>query len=140
MDAINTNTSPVTKIDGVKLTLVEDRIILMEVEERFAFDIESMNAVRKANLELANNLPYCVVMKAELLSTFSGDVMKKSASESGSENRIALAIVDNNLGMKLVANFYLRFNNPVRPTKVFKSVDKAVSWLREMRDEFLENS
>ena len=53
-----------------------------------------------------------------------------SASEEGNEYTLADAIVVNSIALKLIANFYISFNKPVRPTKLFSSEEKAVEWLR----------
>lgn len=41
----------------------------------------------------------------------------------------ASAVVVNNLAYKLIANFYLNFNKPKRPYKVFSKREDAVKWL-----------
>lgn len=40
------------------------------------------------------------------------------------------AYVATNFGHKLIGDFYLRFNKPGRPTKIFKTQDAAIEWLR----------
>jgi hypothetical protein len=53
------------------------------------------------------------------------------------ENRYTYidAIVISNLAQKIIANFYLKFNKPPKPTKIFSTTDKAVEWiLLEMKN------
>jgi len=40
------------------------------------------------------------------------------------------AVVANNTAHLLIANFYLKFNKPKNPYKVFKSRDEAIKWLK----------
>lgn len=40
------------------------------------------------------------------------------------------AVIVTSLAYKLIANFYLKFNKPKRPYRVFKSENEAVEWLR----------
>jgi len=42
-----------------------------------------------------------------------------------------MALVANSLAYKILANFFIRFNRPVVPTKVFNSRKKAIAWLIE---------
>lgn len=42
----------------------------------------------------------------------------------------ASAVVVDNLAYKLIANFYLKFNKPKRPYKVFSNKSEAVLWLK----------
>jgi len=44
---------------------------------------------------------------------------------------IASAVIVNNLAYKLVANFYLQFNKPKRPYKVFSNKSDALEWLKK---------
>jgi len=44
----------------------------------------------------------------------------------------ASAIIVTNLAYKLIANFYLKFNKPKRPYKVFDNEQAAVEWLNSI--------
>lgn len=44
------------------------------------------------------------------------------------------AIVIENVGQKIITDFYLKFDKPVVPTKVFFSLEKSIQWtLRQMK-------
>jgi hypothetical protein len=58
------------------------------------------------------------------------DARALSASEEGNLYTLADALVVNSTALKLIANFYISFNKPVRPTKLFNSQEKAVEWLK----------
>ncbi|MCD6017782.1 MAG: hypothetical protein K0S53_903 [Bacteroidetes bacterium] len=40
------------------------------------------------------------------------------------------AYVTSNMGHAMIGNFYLKFNKPGRPTKMFKTKEQAIKWLR----------
>jgi hypothetical protein len=44
----------------------------------------------------------------------------------------ASAVVVDSLPYKLIANFYLKFNKPKRPYKVFSNEEEAVKWLQSI--------
>lgn len=46
----------------------------------------------------------------------------------------ASAVVVTNLAYKLIANFYMQFNKPLRPYKVFSNTGEAVEWLKKYMD------
>lgn len=62
------------------------------------------------------------------------EVREWAASPSNNTYTIIDAIVINSLSQKILADFYISFNKPVRPTRVFKSVEKAFDWVEEMID------
>lgn len=45
----------------------------------------------------------------------------------------ATAVVVDTLAYKLIANFYLKFNKPKRPYKVFSKEDEATTWLKTIK-------
>jgi hypothetical protein len=47
-----------------------------------------------------------------------------------SKIRIAEAFLINSLANLLIANFYIKFNRPPNPTKVFNNLESALEWLR----------
>lgn len=44
----------------------------------------------------------------------------------------SLAIVAGSPATRLVANFFIRFHKPPRPTRIFNTTDEAVKWLKSM--------
>ena len=61
-------------------------------------------------------------------------VREWSASSTNNSYTILDAIVITSLPQKILADFYIRFNNPVKPTKVFMSMDKAYDWIESFRN------
>lgn len=45
----------------------------------------------------------------------------------------ASAVIATSLPYKLIANFYLKFNKPKRPFKVFRTEEEAVKWLKTLK-------
>lgn len=46
----------------------------------------------------------------------------------------AMAIVASNLAYKIIANFYMQFNKPKRPYKVFSNIEDATNWAKTFID------
>lgn len=60
------------------------------------------------------------------------EVRDWAASPSNNSYTHVDAIVFNSFSQKILADFYVRFNKPVKPTKIFKTVDQAYSWISEL--------
>lgn len=45
----------------------------------------------------------------------------------------ASAVVVDTLAYKLIANFYLKFNKPKRPYRVFSKEEEAIKWLKTIK-------
>jgi len=52
-----------------------------------------------------------------------------ASAPDGNKFTIADALVINNLAHRLLASFYLRYNKPIKPTRIFYNKDKALNWL-----------
>ncbi|MCB0479399.1 MAG: hypothetical protein KDC84_14615 [Crocinitomicaceae bacterium] len=113
---------------------MDDKIIHCFVEDNAEFDLDQMIEIREGNHALARGEDYCVLLEAGSFTDFSKKAKEASASNEHSTGRIALAIISNNLAMKILTDIYLRINKPVSPTKAFKSKLEALEWLKGKRD------
>jgi len=68
-------------------------------------------------------------------SEMDPEVREWCATTSGNNYTYVDAIVISNFAQKLIADFYLKFNKPPMPTKIFKSKEKALEWILEMNSE-----
>jgi len=71
-----------------------------------------------------------VVHAAGSLTTIDPEVRDYLASNSRYGHKIAEAFVVQNLGQRIIANFYLRISRPPCPTEVFTSEEEAVNWVK----------
>jgi len=114
-------------------TLIEINppIIKMEVGENEFLEVEDIKAVRKANLELSDGKPFCVLLDTgKGYFNTSPDAFKLLASEEYTEKRMGTAIIAKSLATKIAGNFFIRFNKPPTPTRLFSSEKEAMKWLR----------
>ncbi len=115
------------------LTLIESNpiIIKMEVFENEFLEVEDVKEIREANLKLSDGKPFCVLCDTSkgYFNTSPG-AFKLLAGKVFSEKRIATAFVAKSLATKIASNFFIRFNKPPTPTRVFSSENEAMKWLK----------
>ena len=56
------------------------------------------------------------------------EIREWAADSSGNNYTHSDAIVIGSLSQKIISDFYLKFNKPTKPTKIFYSMDKAIEW------------
>lgn len=61
------------------------------------------------------------------------EVREWTSDSEGNNYTICDAIVIGSLSQKIMSDFYLRFNKPARPTKIFYSLEKATAWIEQQR-------
>ena len=105
--------------DGIMNTVFQDNILITIADVKDALNwVESLGHNKYLNL-----------FEGGYNSDF--DVFVREYASSAEENNytIADAIITTTLSLNMVAKFYIQFNKPHMPTKVFKSREEAIQWL-----------
>lgn len=95
-------------------------------------DMDFIEKVYEFNRENGNN-KYLNLFEFEPNVDFATEVREWASAPDGNKNTIADALVISSLPHKILANFYLKFNKPVKPTKIFNARDKAIAWLLKQK-------
>ncbi|MCA0431063.1 MAG: hypothetical protein LCH32_11250 [Bacteroidetes bacterium] len=114
-----------------KVELLKNSIIRVVLYENSTIDFDESYRMNKAIGELSNFKEALVLVVAETGAVITAEARNFSASEQGQAYSIAEALVVTNLAHKIIANFYLKINKPIKPCKVFNAEIDAVNWLLE---------
>lgn len=68
----------------------------------------------------------------------SPEVREFAASSDNNKFTISDAMVISSQAHELVTNFYVKFNKPVKPTRIFTNREEAIAWLLEEKKRFYE--
>ncbi len=109
------------------IQLRSDGIIHVHYKKNTTLDLETQRFMRSIYQDLipGKNLPY-------IFSASDGVTVTKEARENSNtaDSPIAAyAMIANNIAYRLVANFYLKVNKPLVPSKLFSTFDDAVKWI-----------
>jgi hypothetical protein len=119
-----------------ELTIITDCIFRMKPAEGIDMDIRDVLEMRKKYLEFSGNKPFAVLLDATGSFTVQEDARALLASKQFTEKRKAAALVTPGLANRIVGNFFIRFNKPATPTKLFNDEVSALLWLKEqMKDQ-----
>ncbi len=122
-----------TQLTHAEIIHLQDKLYLLKFDDDYEIELEDAIEIDQAFIKITNNQPFCVVL----------DVRNKYSSVSNEARnffandpeilaiRKKIAIVINNMPTRIIANFFVRFNQPQTPTKVFNDYDKAIDWLSE---------
>lgn len=84
-------------------------------------------------LELTNGKPSHIIMFIGAFSTFGKEAREYSANPENLTGVTAIAYVIDNLGHKLVINFFMKINKPPISIKVFTDEKSAVDWVEKYK-------
>lgn len=105
-------------------------IIEVRLKEGAEIDTEGIKEILGATRKLAGKRKYPVLIDARVEFYTSHEARELSA-QHGSLYKLAEAALVNSLAGRLIGNFYINFNKPTVPAKVFTSREEAITWLKE---------
>lgn len=129
-----------TTIRVGKMTLLEPSIVMLDIDEGMELGSEDIFELNSASMQLCDQTSYAILT----LMNKPGIISTPEARKTGAEMhlkfpKVADALVVNSLAEKLIANFYIKFNRPSVPTRMFTNEKDALSWLREQLHLYNQN-
>jgi len=113
--------------DDVRIEL-EDGILLAKFKCSF-IDLNIAKHSIASRLDSTNFIPYPVVIDIKSVKSITKPSRDFLASEKGCEGIIAAAfLIDSSLG-RILGNFFIQINKPLKPAKIFTNEIKAKKWL-----------
>lgn len=113
----------------------ENGHLYIEIRDGQELDVEDIKALMAAKDELCGGKPHTTLFIAGNYSSLSQEARAFASTKEAYGAAIAKSIVANSLSTRLMGNFFIRFNNPPAPTRVFTTEEDAVAWLNEMREK-----
>jgi hypothetical protein len=111
--------------------IVEGGIIIVRYKEEAEIELDDVIEHSKILKEITNGVKMPILVDGRKAHAVSPEAREFAASPQESALRSAQALLVNSLAAKLVANFYINFNKPLHPVKVFKTEKAAIKWLQE---------
>ena len=112
--------------------LLLDHIIKLEIKDDEIIEAEDMRAMHLVNLELSKQKPFGVILNVRKHFVVTKEARELLASSEFSSHHIASAFIVRSLASKLTGNFFIRFNKPKNPTKLFSDEAKALAWIKKV--------
>lgn len=115
-----------------ELFLRSDNIVQINLFDNKEITRKEVEILVEETLKLTNKILHPVIIYVGEFASFTEDARAYSASEQGKRACTAEAFIINNLGHKLIANFYLTVNKPVKPVKFFENEIDAINWFTKI--------
>jgi hypothetical protein len=107
-------------------------IFRLTIFEAVEIELEDVMEMAAAFRKLSQGQKFAVLLDATKPFTLSSEARNMIASKELTSDRMAAAFVTRSLANKLVGNFFIKFNKPATPTRLFSDEAAAMVWLREM--------
>ena len=122
-------------IDKIKTTtgsisIQEEGIMRYQIDQTDEITLQNVKEYLEAVRNLGGGKSFCNLIVMQEFIQVGDDARSYAAGEESNMYTIADAFVINSIALKIVGNFYIRYNKPVRPTRIFNNEEDALIWLR----------
>jgi len=115
--------------------LTDDGIMNIHIKEDQDIELNDAVLIVDAMGKLGEQKKYPVLIDAGEFSSVDKEARIFSASIESNIYTLADAIAYCNLAQQLMAQFYLKYNKPSIPTKVFADKEEAIVWLKSFKEK-----
>lgn len=106
---------------------IEDGILFGEYEQNLNIDLHSAKQIVKDRITFCRGKDYPHVLLITGIKNTSKEARDYFSTE-GIANMKSMALLTNSPISRTIGNFFLFFNKPKVPTKLFTSRDEAIEW------------
>lgn len=128
------------RTDKFEIRTLDNSIFRVEFFNGADIELSDAMLINENLIRLSQGKKYCILLDAKNQFTTTPESREYVGSKERSIGRIAFAIVAKSMANKLVGNFFIQFNKPVTPTKLFSDEESAMKWLIEQKAIFDSSS
>lgn len=113
-----------------EVILCSKGFVLAKENEEHEIELKDVEEQIAAAEKLTDGGDYVSMMDGGLTMDVTDEAMRYVAKFQ-SKRWKAFAIVVRSISERILANYFIKFKKPIRPTQVFTDPDKAIKWLGE---------
>jgi hypothetical protein len=121
------------KMNKAIVRRVDEKIIEIDYISDSNFELEDAIKANDAYYKISKRKPFASLIDARhKYGNITNEARVHYVTDEKTKTiRLAEAIVINNLPAKIIANFYIRYNKPSNPVKIFSKREDAINWLHK---------
>lgn len=116
------------------ITEIEDGIVHIHIRDTSEFRKEHLVQLYDAIEKMYGGKKAGILSTFEGLTSYQKGVARYASSERAQKLVLATAYIIAPLAMRILVRFFLNFHKQKIPRKIFISKEKALTWLKKMKD------
>lgn len=112
---------------------ISNGILHIKVKPDTFVELPMVQEVVAKQREITNGQPILVLLDISEAYGVAKEAREYTSGKSVEGLQKAMAMLINSLPIRLLANFFIKFDKPPAPTKMFNSYDQAINWLESYR-------
>jgi hypothetical protein len=101
----------------------------LEIHENEVIEADDIHLIYQGYNKLIGDNEYVVAVYANPFSSISDEAQKIATKQYASEKRKKVAFISDSVAHVMIVRFFIAWNKPKTPIKIFKSEEKAFRWL-----------
>jgi len=118
----------------------EDDVLYVRMKEGINLGQAEMEDLLKQAIELTTPNKYFAIIDTTAPYDSSLEARNFYAESEYSKYRFADAFIVNSLSMRLLVNFFITFNKPKIPSKMFNDKESAHQWINTLKQEMFKKA
>lgn len=115
----------------------EDEILFVKMKPNIDIGAHELTELFNLSNELSDFKKRFVIIDTRENFNSASEVRTLYTDDAFIKYRYADAFIVNSLPMRLLVNFYISFNNPKIPSKMFNNEESALHWVNSLKKELL---
>lgn len=120
-------------LEMASLWMRGDGILVVHIYDQRDLELADAIEIVQAEGELTGGKKVPILHIIDKASLPSQEIREYSASEEGTLYGTAEAYITQSLAQRILGNFYVRFNKPRIPARMFTSERDAIDWLGQFK-------
>lgn len=117
--------------EKIRFTLRKDKIVQIDCHPNTIMTLDDGKLSTKVVAEIVNGNPLPLLCDLTNVVKMSQDCRKHFAGSEHAAVFTKCALIVRSPLSKIIGNFFLGANKPLRPTRLFTSVEDGLSWLKK---------
>ena len=118
--------SEIIQTTGYHIFLRRDNILQLQMHDSFYVELDDAINILECIIKLSNGNKYPLLVIYADDNLFSSETRAHIAKHTLTK---ADALVGKSLALRIIGNFYMKINKPIRPTRMFDDELSAIKWL-----------
>ncbi|MBA4056264.1 MAG: STAS/SEC14 domain-containing protein [Marivirga sp.] len=115
----------------IKFTLGPDKILHTECFPNTVMTLEDGKESTRISAEMVNYQPFPLLCDLTNVIKMSQDCRRHFSGPEHAETFSKCALIVTNPISRIIGNFFLGLNKPLKPTRLFKSKEEGLKWLKQ---------
>jgi hypothetical protein len=118
--------------DSDSLCFWEEQNIICYVYKKPVLDLEMAKLAMSSRLRVTNNSPCVLLTDLTNVKSTTKEARAYYIANNTKDLVKAVALITPSILTKIMATFFINFDKPGIPVKMFTSREKAIEWLKEL--------